>query len=660
MSNVPQNPPQQQVMALIVEFRLDKPPSIPLNIVALPVSPYLPLNGLVDKIEFYYAQQAMKYGEIEELQVIYLESKTSKTTQFNYNMPVKTYFSHGDTILCHGEIVRAAVEPMEMKEEKDKLPVTIITGFLGSGKTTLLNRILKEKHGKRIMVIQNEFGSIEIDGTLAEDAMFSKEDIQILDNGCACCTVRGDLGKAFGEILEKSNESDVNIEHIIVETTGLANPAPIIQTFYQERNVAMSLKLDGILTVIDAKNVLKHIDEVPLEGKVNECVEQVSFADRILMNKMDLVTGAEARIVKDKIRSINAFAKIIPTTQSKVELSKILNIRAFSLEKLLERDADFLKEDESESEHTCDESDCSQHEHEGGEHSHDKDHVHHKHGEKSHDHAEDKDHVHHKHGEKSHEHAEDKDHVHHKHGEKSHDHAEDKDHVHHKHGEKSHEHAEDKAKDDKHHHKHEKVEKHSHKDQKHSDHDHDHHEHEAGEESTKVKDDKPKKKHKHKHKHKRKSKKNRTQQLQHSSGVSSLGFEREGEVIEERFEQFMSSVIRYWGANIYRTKGIINIYGNPNKLVFHGVHELFDTNNDTPWGKDDKRTNKLVFIGKDLQKEILQKGFSCCLKESATSDQKMSVDADGVTKRPLNSSGASLQPKKPRIEGEGVATEETA
>jgi Ni2+-binding GTPase involved in maturation of urease and hydrogenase len=316
MSNVTQYPGQQQVMTLIVEFRPDKVPSIPVNIVALPVSPYLPLNGLVDQIEFFYAQQAMKHGVIEGLQVIYLESKINETTRFNYNMPVKSYFNHGDTIVCHGEIVRAMREPMmEMKEEKDKLPVTIITGFLGSGKTTLLNRILKEKHGKRIMVIQNEFGSIEIDGTLAEDAMFSKEDIQILDNGCACCTVRGDLGKAFVEILEKSNESEVNIEHIIVETTGLANPAPIIQTFYQERDVAVSLKLDGILTVIDAKNVLKHIDEVPAEDKVNESVEQVSFADRILLNKMDLVTGAEARIVKDKIRSINAFAKIIPTTQ---------------------------------------------------------------------------------------------------------------------------------------------------------------------------------------------------------------------------------------------------------------------------------------------------------------------------------------------------------
>jgi len=592
--NASQIPVPQQVMALIVEFKPDKPPSIPLNIVALPVSPYLPLNGLVDQIEYYYAQQAMKYGEIEELQVIYLESKKSKTTQFNYNMPVKNYFSNGDTILCHGEIVRAVGAPMEMMEEKDKLPVTIITGFLGAGKTTLLNRILKEKHGKRIMVIQNEFGSIEIDGTLAEDAMFSKEDIQILDNGCACCTVRGDLGKAFVEILEKSQESDVNIEHIIVETTGLANPAPIIQTFYQERNVAMSLKLDGILTVIDAKNVLKHIDEVPTEGKVNECVEQVSFADRILLNKMDLVTGSEAQIVKDKIRSINSFAKIIPSTQSKVELSKILNIRAFSLEKLLEKDSDFLKLDESESEHTCDESDCSQHE--GHDHNHEKDHHHHKHHEAGHDHAKD-----------------------------------------------------EKEKEHKHHHKHEKEDK-SH---------HDHDKHEAGEEATHGKDGKHKKKdkHKHKHKHKKKSKKNKTQTLQHSSGVSSLGFEREGEVVEERFEQFMSNVIRKWGANIYRAKGIINISGNPNKLVFHGVHELFDTNNQTPWGKDDKKTNKLVFIGKDLQKDILQKGFGYCLIGAEMEDEKSNVDDIGVTKRPLNSSGISVQSKKPRTENDVAAVE---
>jgi len=593
MSNPSQIPGPERVMVLIVEFRPDKQPSIPLNIVAIPVSPHLPLNALVNKLEYYYAQQAMKYGVMEGLQVIYLESKKSRATQFNYNMPVKSYFSNGDTILCHGEVVRVADAQMEKVEEKDKLPVTIITGFLGAGKTTLLNRILKEKHGKRIMVIQNEFGSIEIDGTLAEDAMFSKEDIQILDNGCACCTVRGDLGKAFVEILEKSRESDANIEHIIVETTGLANPAPIIQTFYQEQNVAMSLKLDGILTVIDAKNILKHIDEVPIEGKVNESVEQVSFADRILLNKMDLVTGSEAQIVKDKIRSINSFAKIIPTTQSQVDLSKILNIRAFSLEKLLEKDSEFLKQDESESEseHTCDESDCSHHD--DGDHTHHKEHTDHAHSEHGHKHA-----------------------------------------------------KEEKAKEHKHHHKHEKQEKHSH---------HDNDKPEAGEVATHGKDEKLQKKHKHKHKHKKKSKKSRTQMLQHSSGVSSLGFEREGEVVAERFQQFMSNVIRNFGANIYRAKGIINISGSPNKLVFHGVHELFDSNMETPWGKDDKKTNKLVFIGKDLKKDMLMTGFGYCLKLSVKDKMKTNVENKVVAKRKLNTSDGNLQSKKPRTVDEGAS-----
>jgi len=612
MSNASTQPEHDQLMTLIIEFKSEQPPSIPLNIAALPVPPYLPLNGLVDLIEYSYAQQAMQYGIMEELQVVYLENASNKSTQFNYNMPVRTYFYNGDTVLCYGEILRVPGAQMEMLEEKDKLPVTIITGFLGSGKTTLLNRILKEKHGKRIMVIQNEFGSIEIDGTLAEDAMFSKEDIQILDNGCACCTVRGDLGNAFVEILEKSKESDVKIEHIIVETTGIANPAPIIQTFYQEPNVAMSLKLDGILTVIDSKNVLKHIDEVPADGKVNECVEQVSFADRILLNKMDLVTGAEALIVKDKIRSINSFAKIIPTTQSKVDLSKILNIRAFSLEKLLEKDSDFLKEDESESEHTCDESDCSQHE--AGDHSHYKEHEH------EHDHE-------------GHEKA--------------------------KHQE---------AEEHKHHHKHEKVETDSHHDHSHHDHsnhDHSHHDHhgqhdhdnhEFSEEAN-GEHGEPKQKHKHKHKHKRKSKKNRTQTLQHSSGVSSLGFEREGEVSEERFEQFMSNVIRNWGTNIYRAKGIINISGNPNKLVFHGVHELFDTSNETPWGKEEKRTNKLVFIGKDLERDILQTGFGYCLIGSENMEEKNVVDDTGIVKGPLNTSDGSLQSRELRTETEEAAIE---
>jgi len=611
MSNASNPSGFDQLMTLIVEFKSDKPPSIPLNIVALPVPSHLPLNALVDMIEYSYVQQAMKYGIMEELQVIYLQNATSQSMQFNYNMPVSTYFYNGDTVLCYGEIVRATGSQMEMVEEKDKLPVTIITGFLGAGKTTLLNKILKEKHGKRIMVIQNEFGSIEIDGTLAEDAMFSKEDISILDNGCACCTVRGDLGKAFVDILEKSQESDVNIEHIIVETTGLANPAPIIQTFYQEPDVAMSLKLDGILTVIDSKNVLKHIDEVPADGKVNECVEQVSFADRILLNKMDLVTGAEALIVKDKIRSINSFAKIIPTTQSKVDLSKILNIRAFSLEKLLEKDSDFLKEDESESEHTCDESDCSQHE--AGDHNHDKEHEH------QHDHE----------GHKKAKHEEAEEHKHH-----------------HKH---------EKGETDSHHdhHKHEKGETHGHHDHQ-CEHDHDNHE--FGEEAN-VEHGEPKQKHKHKHKHKRKSKKNRTQTLQHSSGVSSLGFEREGEVSEERFEQFMSNVIRNWGANIYRAKGIINISRNPNKLVFHGVHELFDTNNETPWGKEEKRTNKLVFIGKDLERDILQTGFGYCLIGSENMEEKNVVDGTGVVKRPLNTSDGSFQSNEVRTETEEAAIE---
>merc|ERR1719499_3079060 len=194
-----------------------------------------------------------------------------------------------------------------------------------------------------------------------------------------------------------------------------------------------------------------------------------------------------------------------------------------------------------------------------------------------------------------------------------------------------------------HHHKHEKREKDSH-------HDHDSHHGNEKLEASKVAthgmDESSKKIHKHKHKHKRKTKTNSTQALEHSSGVSSLGFEREGEVLEQRFQQFMSNVIRNYGANIYRAKGIINIRGNPNKLVFHGVHELFDTNNETPWGKDDKKTNKLVFIGKDLKKDILQTGFGYCLVGSE--ENKCNVDDNGVPKRPLKPSDGSLQSKKPR------------
>merc|ERR1712060_305961 len=232
-----------------------------------------------------------------------------------------------------------------------------------------------------------------------------------------------------------------------------------------------------------------------------------------------------------------------------------------------------------------------------------------------------------------------------------HDHSHEKDHSHHAKDKKGHEHAKDeKEKEHKHHHKHEKEDK-SH---------HDHDKHEAGEEATHGKDGKHKKKDKHKHKHKRKSKKNKTQTLQHSSGVSSLGFEREGEVVEERFEQYMPNVIRNYGANIYRAKGIINISGNPNKLVFHGVHELFDTNNQAPWGKDDKKTNKLVFIGKDLRKDILQKGFGYCLIASDENKLQSNVDDNGVQKRPLKPSEGGLQSKKPRTLDEETAVKGTS
>merc|ERR1711920_360650 len=217
-----------------------------------------------------------------------------------------------------------------------------------------------------------------------------------------------------------------------------------------------------------------------------------------------------------------------------------------------------------------------------------------------------------------------------------------------KHGEEGHDHAKDeKAKEHKHHHKHDKQEKDSH---------HNHDIIKAGEVAAHGKDEKPKKKHKHKHKHKRKSKKNRTQTLQHSSGVSSLGFEREGEVVAERFQQYMSGVIRNFGANIYRAKGIINVSGSSNKLVFHGVHELFDSNMETPWGKDDKKTNKLVFIGKDLKKDLLMAGFGYCLKVSEKDELQTKMD-NKAAKRPLNPSDGSLQSKKPRTVDEGASAE---
>lgn len=232
------------------------------------------------------------------------------------------------------------------KKKSDKIPVTVITGYLGSGKTTLLNRILKEHHGKRIAVIENEFGEVGIDDALIEAGpMSTEENIVEMNNGCICCTVRGDLIAGLKKLVRNAQKNEKPLDGVIIETTGLADPAPVAQTFFADDFVQQKLALDGILTVADAKHLVMHLDEDKPDGVENEAVEQVAFADRILLNKCDLVEEADLAEVERRIKMINEGVQIKRCKFSEVDMDFILGIRAFDLDKILEMDDGFLADD---------------------------------------------------------------------------------------------------------------------------------------------------------------------------------------------------------------------------------------------------------------------------------------------------------------------------
>ena len=237
----------------------------------------------------------------------------------------------------------AAADDDELAEvpDSEKTPVTIVTGFLGSGKTTLVNYILKEQNTWKICVVENEFGEVGIDQDLVSENLAAREDIITMDNGCVCCSVRGDLVRTFGTLVARRKEFDA----IIIETTGLADPAPIVFTFNNNALIQDNYRIDSVVCLVDAKHVNIHLDEVKPEGSINEAEHQIAFADRILLNKLDLVSPEEVEDIEERIKSMNSFATIIKTERSRAPLDQVLGLNSFSLEKCIEVDPSIMETD---------------------------------------------------------------------------------------------------------------------------------------------------------------------------------------------------------------------------------------------------------------------------------------------------------------------------
>ena len=338
--------------------------------------------------------------------------------------------------------------------DESKVPVTILTGFLGAGKTTLLNHILTDMHGMTFAIIENEFGEVGVDDAILKRK--SDEEIIEMNNGCICCTVRGDVSRIVKQILSRK---DKKFDGIIIETTGLADPAPVAQTFFIDESVGSLCQLDGIITVVDTKHILQHLQEEKPEGVENESVEQVAFADRILLNKTDLVSEEELNNVKVEIAKINNRVEMIECQHSKVDPKLLIGIKAFDLQRCLEIEPNFLEDEE--------------HSH-GHSHSHIHSHV-------------------------------------------------------------------------------------------------------------------------------------------HDNSVSSIGFKfSDCDLSLGQLQQFIQSLMINQGKDLYRYKGVISVKGMDKRFVFQGVHMIFGGNFTEPWKEDEVRESRFIFIGKNLDKKMLEDGFMKC------------------------------------------------
>ena len=359
------------------------------------------------------------------------------------------------------------------------IPATILTGFLGAGKTTLLNRILQEDHGMRIAVIENEFGQENIDNEiLVQD---SSEQIIEMNNGCICCTVRGDLIVALTALAQKRDAGTLSFDRVVIETTGLANPGPVAQTFFVDEEVGSHYMLDAIITVVDARHAMQQLDDY------EEAQRQVGFADKLLLSKTDLVSEDELDILSRRLKRINPRAPIAKVDFGRAPLAEVLDIRGFNLNEKLELDPDFLATESA--------------------HVHDHDHPH--------DHG---------------------------HG--------------HAHDEHKHEHGDACATDCGH-----------------ADHHHAH----------------------------------------HSDDIAAFVFKSTQPFDSAKLDEFLGGLVQVYGPRMLRYKGVLLMQGAERKVVFQGVHQLMGSDLGAKWGEGEVRGSKMVFIGKNLPKDIFIRGLEQCL-----------------------------------------------
>ena len=345
------------------------------------------------------------------------------------------------------------------------IPATILTGFLGSGKTTLLKRILTEAHGQKIAVIENEFGEENIDSDILVTE--SKEQIVQMSNGCVCCTIREDLREALQLLAAKKRQGLLDFDRVVIETTGLADPGPVAQTFFMDDEIAESYLLDSILTLVDAKHAAQQLNDR------QEARRQVGFADQIFLSKTDLVSAEEADALIHRLKHMNPRAPIQKVHFGEVPLAQVFDLRGFNLNAKLDIDPDFLKED---------------------------DHDHH------HDHA---------------------------HGE----HCDHPSHAHEGHG---------------------------------------HHHH--------VDDD-----------------------------VKSFVYKADRPFDPAKLEDFLGAIVNIYGPRMLRYKGVLDMKGTARKVIFQGVHQLMGSDLGPEWGEGEARQSRMVFIGIELPREILEQGLDQCL-----------------------------------------------